>query len=80
MDSEEEEEKMTPGMTKEEIKKALKGRVFYHSTNIFEKIDSDSLFEESENEINEEPLRELEEKAINDFEDIEESDKQFFIL
>jgi len=58
----------------------LRGRTFYHSQNIFEKIESDELFEESELDIDEQAIRESEDRAINDFEDIDVTDKEFFKL
>lgn len=58
----------------------LRGRTFYHSQNIFEKIESDELFEESELDIDEQAIRESEDRAINDFEDIDATDKEFFKL
>ena len=80
-DSEEETEKKTSkSLSKDEIKRKLEGKIFYHSNNIMEPIKDDSLFEESELDIDDKPIRESEEKAINDFEDIDETDKEFFKL
>lgn len=82
-DSEEEEEKKKKlpfVLSKEEIKKKLEGRTFYHSNNIMEPIKNDSIFEESELDIDDKPIRDAEEKAINEFEDIDETDKEFFKL
>lgn len=84
-DSDEEDRKkskeiINKKLSNEEIKKKLEGKVFYHSKNIMEPIKDDSLFEESELDIDDRPIRESEEKAINDFEDIDETDKEFFKL
>lgn len=82
-DSEEEEEKKKKlpfELSKEEIKKKLEGRTFYHSNSIMEPIKNDSIFEESELDIDDKPIRDAEEKAINEFEDIDETDKEFFKL
>ena len=54
--------------------------MFYHSKHIFEEIGSDSLFEESEMDVDNTALREMEENAINEFEDISSDDKEFFKL
>jgi hypothetical protein len=43
-------------------------------------IGEDSLGEESELELDDKAIRESEEKAINDFEDVDETDKEFFKL
>jgi hypothetical protein len=77
---EEKEKKASKSLSREEIKRKLEGKMFYHSNNIMEPIKDDSLFEESELEIDDKPIRESEEKAINDFEDIDETDKEFFKL
>ena len=80
-DSEEENVKNVDfSLSRDEIKRKLEGKIFYHSGNIMETIENESLFEESELEIDDKPIRESEEKAINDFEDIDETDKEFFKL
>lgn len=43
-------------------------------------IGEDSLDEESELELDDKAIKESEEKAINDFEDVDETDKEFFKL
>lgn len=80
-DSEDEKQKKDlNSLSKEEIKRKLEGKTFYHSNNIMQPIKDDSLFEESELDIDDKPIRESEEKAIGDFEDIDETDKEFFKL
>ena len=76
----EKEKKVSNQLSREEIKRKLEGKIFYHSSNIMEPIEDNSLFEESELDIDDKPIRESEEKAINDFEDIDETDKEFFKL
>jgi hypothetical protein len=67
-------------MTNQQIKKVLEKREFYHSMNQFNVIQSDSLFEESEDNISDAIIRQREDMAIDEFEDIDCNDKQFFKL
>ena len=63
----------------EKLKHLINKGKFFHSHDL-SKIEIDSYFEESEIDIDESPIRELEEQAINDYEDVEKTDKKFFCL
>ena len=77
-DSDTEEEK--PSFGQDDIKQQLKGRIFYHTKQMFRKVSEDSLFKESEEEISDTDIIQAEEEAIDAYDDIEDEDKKFFKL
>ena len=64
----------------QELKNISKKKDFYHSKNCFAKINDKSLLVESEDEDENERILEMQSAALNDFEDIDNTDILYFKL